>query len=178
MDKLTIDLIRAGRVMAQLLARDPAGVEMATAIYTEDEALTAIRAWDKLVLDYEPLPAPMYGFDTTVFKADGWPGVCRELGLVFDGRAESKARPGHPCGWTWRNVLTGLIVVTEYNPDTGEHYGTERDRFYDQRRLNWAGYIGVQAPEANVTEVTRAVNAIREHADFIKAEEAGKRGYI
>lgn len=176
MDDKTKILLEAGRLMVALLAKDPGGVEMATGAYTEREAEDAIAAWRRADAAIDPDALGLHGFDLTDFGANGWQAVCRELGLTFDGRARHHQRPAELQGWGWRSVATGLLIVTAVNPDTGEHYAAMKSDFYkDASEPGYASYMGVQGP---AVAVQKAVAVIRQHAEYIKGEDAGRRSYI
>jgi len=100
------------------------------------------------------------GFDITVISGEAWRRLMRKYGLKrVDDRKE---------GWTW--IGAGGEVVAAYDPVSGVCHLDRSDV-----RPDFASYIGISG---TADFVAGLFVDIKESAEFIKAENFGKRHYI
>jgi hypothetical protein len=111
-----------------------------------------------------------YGFDLTDFKVNGFKKVLQ--GLKIRPKAELSDKSGG--SWHWKG--NGILIVTANNPITGEYASSGTAGGVKRKKeKNYASYIGVQG---HPDKVEKAVELIKKHASYIKAEDPKRRSYI
>ena len=109
--------------------------------------------------------AAKHGFDLTDFKPKGYQKVLKALKIKPKAQLDR-----NESGWEWKG--NGIMIVTGNNPITGEYAGGAVRR---KNEKNYASYIGAEGkPEL----VQQAVELIKKHTTYIKAESPGRRSYI
>lgn len=105
-----------------------------------------------------------HGFDLTDF-GENWPHFVAATGLHYVGKCQRGT------AFEWASEF-GVTMITHNNPSTGE-YGPGRHMRDDEP--GFAGYIGLDGPDAAVEE---AVRLVHQYAVYIKDECAGSRPFI
>lgn len=105
------------------------------------------------------------GFDLTEISALHWQKLIADHGLIFENAKD---------GWVWYKYVdldgTRNYIITANNPITGEYHGGGRENEPD-----YASYIGVEGSNDFVVAV---FEYIKEHAEYYKDADFGKRNYI
>ena len=101
-----------------------------------------------------------HGFDLTEIDANHWKNLIADHGLVRSFDEE---------GWKWK--AEGILIVAGNDPVSGKY--ARPNMRPDQ--IGYASYIGIEGESEIVESV---VQFIKKHADFIKDESEGKRGFI